>query len=74
MNHVPLFEFNWWILEAAVRVFAVVDRWRRGLPVGHFYGNVNGTCRAPFASGSASAGHRLSDLPAAPVRAIDWLG
>eukprot|EP00969_Alexandrium_andersonii_P185964 8216640-Alexandrium_andersonii.AAC.1 len=69
-----MFEYNSWIQETAARCLAVVDRWRRGLPVGHYFGNAGGACRAPFASGSASAGHRLADLPRRPARAIDWRG
>eukprot|EP00969_Alexandrium_andersonii_P129428 5719360-Alexandrium_andersonii.AAC.1 len=41
---------------------------------GHYFDNASGTCRAPFATGSASAGHRLADYPDRPQRAADWLG
>eukprot|EP00969_Alexandrium_andersonii_P053960 2374428-Alexandrium_andersonii.AAC.1 len=44
------FEYTWWAQETTARCLAVVGHWRRGLPVGRYFGNVGGACRAPLAS------------------------
>eukprot|EP00969_Alexandrium_andersonii_P092664 4090550-Alexandrium_andersonii.AAC.1 len=38
-------------LRTVERILALVDAWKRGLPVGVYHGNARGKSRAPFAAG-----------------------